>query len=531
MLRRDFFKAATASAAVGYSAEPVASVQGEAAVPTALSPDKGPIRILRSLTPDLEPARIMRSPTEDDQRQRLQNVAACERGIRKCVRKHLITRYIPGQAAYNLGEYPCFKPYDPDEYDERELDRLRDGGIRLVQVMEEWNDLLRLFGGDKFKATNPAGLRRFIDMVHKRGMKILIYASSGYMQAGDPDLRDDWVRGYPGKVVQAAHWRLVRCSPASPGWRAYLLPRTLRILEEFGPDGLYNDWGYRPLYNNPYPPTKDEVLAFQESANHDAALEDLLSLIHSEVKRRGGIYKIHADNDNRPRTNAQLYDYLWVGEGVERIDKVREDTKNYPPYVVPRYDFRNGKPRNEDEIYLNTIPYMQFPLLLAGRPFTGERATIPGVAYLPEKQDPLLRQWRAMWKYCQTHPKGPFVFGPWDSFPIWPDVRVRHSRWLKQYLPLVEEGTRAYIEISESDLFSSALPPKVVASAFANLETYLVLANYSTMETRITTSHDYVPIAEPLASPHSDWKLSARSFLILRRVPSGERSPVGNRAL
>jgi hypothetical protein len=95
----------------------------------------------------------------------------------------------------------------------------------------------------------------------------------------------------------------------------------------------------------------------------------------------------------------------------------------------------------------------------------------------------------------------------------------------------VEEGTRAYIEISESDLFSSALPPKVVASAFANLETYLVLANYSTMETRITTSHDYVPIAEPLASPHSDWKLSARSFLILRRVPSGERSPVGNRAL
>lgn len=155
-------------------------------------------------------------------------------------------------------------------------------------------------------------------------------------------------------------------------------------MDEYGADGLFNDWGYKPLYNNPLPPTKDEVLAFHESADHDAALEDLIALIYSEVKRRGGIYKMHADNNNIPKTKTQLYDYLWVGENVFQIDKVREESKNHPPYVVPCFDFRNGKSGiSEDEIYRHTIPFMQFPLLLAGRPFTGERATIPGVRYSP----------------------------------------------------------------------------------------------------------------------------------------------------
>jgi hypothetical protein len=506
MLRRDFFKLATASAAAGLASG------SRSAVIAAELPTVPPQMA------DLGPAPIMKSFTAEDHRRRLQNIAICERGIKTCMRKYLVRNYIPGQVSYNLGEYPCRKPYDPDEYDEQELDRLRDGGIRLVQVMEEWNDLLRLFGGDKFTATNPAGLRRFIDMVHKRGMKILLYVSSGYMQAGDPDLRVDWVRGYPGHVVQAAHWRLVRCSPASAGWRAYILPHTLRVLDDYAPDGLYNDWGYVPLYNNHYPPTPDEVLAFHESADHDAALEDLVALIRAEVKRRGGIYKMHADGNNRPHTKIQLYDYLWVGEGIERIDDVRRATKDYPPYVIPCYDFRNGKPRNEDEVYLNTIPYMQFPLLLGGRPFTGERATIPGVKYLPESQDPLLRQWRAMWKYYQTHPKGPFVYGPWDSFPIWTDVKARHARWLKQYLEIVQEGTWAYIEISDSEFFQSPLSPNVVVSAFANLDLYLVLANYATDETRVTTKHEYVPIAEHSATSKRDWKLGGHSFVILRRV-------------
>lgn len=502
MLRRQFLKSAAVVSAASASATPKTVSET-----TAASQYSGP-------------APIMKSFTAEDHRQRLQNVAACERGIQKCMRKHLITGYIPGQVSYNLNEYPSRKPYNPDEYDEQELDRLRDGGIGLIQVMEDWNDLLRLFGGDKFTAVNPAGLRRFVEMVHKRGMKIILYASTGYMQHGDPALREEWVRGYSkqNNQVAAAHWQLVRCSPASPGWRAYLLPRTLQVLDDYGADGLFNDWGYIPLYNNPNPPTKDEVLAFQESAEHDAAEEDLVALIYSEVKRRGGIYKMHADQNNQPKWAKQLYDYLWVGEGVFNIDKVREGTKNHLPYVIPGYDFREGKPKNEDETYLHTIPYLQFPLLLAGRPFTGERATIPGVHYSPEEKDPLLRQWRAMWKYYQEHPNGPFVYGPWDSFPIWPDTKARHAHWLKQYLPLVQEGTWAYLEVSSSDLFAQPLPANVVASVFANRESYLVLANYSQKEVTINTTSSYVVPADSSIAPGTRWNLPERSLKILRRT-------------
>jgi hypothetical protein len=246
MVRRDFLKTA-AVPALGALAAPSGVLRGA------------------DISPDLSAAPIMKSYTAADHRRRLENIGVCERAIRGCMRKHLITGYIPGQVSYNLGEYPCRKPYDPDDYDEQELDRLHAGGIRLIQVMEDWNDLLRLFGGNKFTAVNPTGLKRFIGMVHRRGMKIILYASTGYMQQGDPDLREEWVRDPHGRMVQGGHWRLVRCSPASPGWRAYLLPRTLGILDEYGCDGLFNDWGYRPLYLKEIPPAKDEVRAFHET--------------------------------------------------------------------------------------------------------------------------------------------------------------------------------------------------------------------------------------------------------------------------
>jgi hypothetical protein len=500
MIRRDFFKTALAFSAACSPLQSFGRVE-------SASPDTV------SISPGFGPAPIIKSFTARDHRQRLSNIAACEQSIHACLKKHLVTGYIPGQASYNLGEYPSRKPYDPDEYDEQELDRLRDNGIRLIQIMEDWNDMLRLFGGTKFTAVNPAGLRRFIDMAHRRGIKVLLYASTGYMQRGDPDLRSEWVRD-PG-TVQAAHWRLVRCSPASPGWRAYVLPRTLQILDDYGPDGLFNDWGYRNLAGETSPPTKDEVLAFKEARDHDAALEDMVAIIHSEVKRRGGIYKMHADNNNRPQFKHQLYDYLWVGEGVGNLDKTRMDTKDYPPYVVPCFDFRNGAV-SEEEMYVQTIPYLQFPLLLAGRPFTGERAMIPGVAYRPEAEDSLLHQWRKIWKYYQEHPNGPYVYGPWDAFPPRPNLKETHARWLKQYLPLVQEGTWAYIEISDSDLFAGALPANTVASVFTNLETYLVIANYDTQDVTVHTAQPYVVAGDRSGEQKKDWTIQARSLRILR---------------
>ena len=471
-----------------------------------------------------EMARTVTPPilTDDahlEHRRRLENIGICERGIRACLRKHMITTYLPGQCCYNLGEYPCRKPWDPDDWDERELDRLRDQGIRLIQVHEEWNDSQRLFGGHKFAPVNPAGFRRFIDMVHRRGMKLIVYISTGFFQRTDPDFREEWARQ---QDLVEIYFRYARCSPASPGWRAYLLPHLARILDEYGLDGFYNDAGYIQLAGNPRPPTADEVLAFQESPTRDGAEGDLLALIHSEVKRRGGIIKLHYSSTRCPQTDSKVYDYLWVGEGARSGDKTREAVKNHPPYVVPCLDMSRAKVDSEDELYLHSIPYMQFPLLLAGRPFTGERALIPGIQYPPEEKCFWTRHCRAIWRHYQQHPKGPYSYGWWDSVPGRPEARPTHARWLRQYLPVVEEGTWAWLEIHDSDLFARPLPENVVASAFANRDLHLVLANYGRALANVETSDAYSAAANPASPPKKQWKLEARSLHILRRQ-QGER--------
>lgn len=460
------------------------------------------------------PASIL-TYTAEQHRRRLLNVAECERSVRKCLRKHLITSYIPGQVAYHLGEYPSRKPYEFGDYDEAELDRLRDEGIRLVQVMEEWNDLLRLFGGDKFTAVNPPALRRFIDMVHRRGMKMLLYISTGHFQRTDPDFRQEWAR--PGYSARGAHWELVGCSAASVGWRAYVLPRILRLLDDYELDGLYNDAHSKRLHVNPEQATKDEVLAFEETPQHEGAREDLFALLYSEVKRRGGIMKVHYVGSQIPQM-AKLWDYVWVGEGAKNADQTREECKNHPPYVVPCLDLSSSTVEKDDDLYLHSIPYMQFPLLLAGRPFTGERSSIPGVNYRPEEQDPLLRRWRQIWRHYQAHPEGPYVYGPWDAFPPRVNARAVHAKWLKQYLPLAEEGTWAYLEVTDSAFFRGPLPAGTVASLFANLRIYLVLANYGRASATIDTTHGYVPATVTGAEPSTHWTLAPRSLTILMRA-------------
>lgn len=469
------------------------------------------------------PAPIIKSYSIEDHRRRLLNIQAAERSVRQCMKKHLITNYLPGQVSYNLGEYPSIKPYDPDEYDEQELERLSNNGIQLLQVMEDWNDLLNLHGADRWSSPNPAGMQRFIEMAHRHNIKVLIYASTGYMQEDDPDMRLEWTRETPGTDNHAAHWKLIRCSPASPGWREFMLKKTLRILDDYEADGLYNDWGYVPnglsdRLDNPVANKEtDEVLAFHETAQHDAAKEDLMALVYAEVKRRGRLYKMHADFNNYPLTSVQLYDYLWVGEGVGDLNKSREETKTHPPYVVPSFDMRYGDISDENLQYLHTIPYMQFPQLLAGRPFTGQRAAIPGVHYRTEETDVTLREWREQWRFHQANPDGPHIYGPWDKSPARPGIRETHAKWLKQYRQITEDGSYAYLEISDSDLFAQPLPANVVASLFVNLESYLVLANYSDKAVQIVTSDDYFSLDDEQAGPSSHVVLKPSSMVILRR--------------
>ncbi len=500
MRRRDFLKSGARGAVVG-AAVTACSSEGSAAVSRASAAGV--------------PA-ILNRYTADDHRRRLQNVGICQRAIRSCLRKHLIANYLPAQCGYNLGEYPCRQPWDPGEYDERELDRLKEHGIQLIQVFDEWNDSLRLFGGDKYTALNPAGFRRFIDMVHRRGMKIITYTSSCFLQRTDPDFRQDWSR--EGDNLLVGYWNMARCSPASPGWRAFLLPRIVRILDEYELDGIYIDGGYVQNYRKTLPtPAKDEVPAFEETPEHDGALADLLALMYAEVQRRGGILKLHVDGADQPRTaGLKVYDYLWVGEGVGQVDPLREAVKNYPPYVVPCIDMTFAKIENADEPYLHAIPYLQFPILQAGRPFTGERGMIPGVRYASD-QDFWVRRCREAWKHYQANPQGPYTYGGWDAVPERPETRPTHARWLKQYLPLVEDGTWAWLEIGDSDLFAGPLPKETVASAFANRELYLVVANYGRKPAEIATADAYVPVDNPTAGEAKQWALAPRSLKILRK--------------
>jgi len=462
---------------------------------------------------------VLGAYSADDHRLRLENIGACERAIKKCLRNHLITDYLPGQCSYNLGEYPCRKVRDPDDWDERELDKLKERGIRLVQLHEEWNDAERLFGADKFSPQNPAGFHRFVEMVHQRGMKLIVYASSGFFERHDPDFRPEWARS-PDLVELWYHY--AHCSPASPGWRAYLLPRLVKILDDYGVDGFYNDLGYENLAARGVKPSADEVPAMEENEHHDGALEDLLALIYAEVKRRGGIVKVHHGGATRLQTNRKVYDYLWVGEGIRNADPFREAVKNHPPYVVPCLDMSRATIANEDELYLEAVPYMQFPLLLAGRPFTGERAAIPGIQYQPEEKDFWTRHCREIWRYYRAHPQGPYSYGWWDSVPGRPEAQPTHARWLKQYLPMVEEGTWAWLEITDSSLFPRPLPQDVVASAFANRELYLVLANYGHNPAEIATAETFCKAMGP-PEARTQWKVEARSLQILKRTAKVNR--------
>ena len=160
---------------------------------------------------------------------------------------------------------------------------------------------------------------------------------------------------------------------------------------------------------------------------------------------------------------------------------------------------------------------MQFPLLQAGRPFTGERAMISGVAYNPNPDDFWMRICRDAWKFYQEHPEGPYSYGAWDAIPGRSETRPTHFRWLKQYLPLVEEGTWAWLEVTDSNLFTEPLPTGVVASVFANREVYLVLANYGNTGVNIITRDSYLEVTGVGDAPRSQWSLPPRSLRVLRR--------------
>lgn len=501
MKRRTFLKAGTSGLAAGG----LTAVSGSPA--TALE------RANSTTAPTV--SSLLRDYTQEDHRRRLTNIATCTQAIRSCMRDHLITDYAPGQLCYNLGEYPSTRPWQIDAFDEGELDRIRDDGIEIIQVFDDWNDSLRLFGGDKYSAVNPESYRRFIELAHARGIRVLTYTSPCFIQRTDPDFNQEWSR--EGDFLEVGYWNMARCSPASPGWRAFVMGKIARILDEFGSDGIYVDGGYlanQHAFKQTMPVAPDEIVAFEETPQHDGAFADLLALIYADVKRRGGVLKLHVNAAEMPMADGlKTYDYLWVGEGVAEADALRNLTKNHTPYLVPCIDMGFAATESEDEPYLQSIPYMQFPVSMGGRIFTGERGFVPGVTY---KDDFWLKRCRDTYAQYQTDPTKLHTYSAWDAVPGNPNARPNYARWLKRYKPLVEEGTRAWLEIKDSSLFNGPLPENLVASAFANRELHIVLANYGRAAVEVKTTAGYVDTATDAKS--DTWAIPARSMVILRSI-------------
>ena len=196
-------------------------------------------------------------------------------------------------------------------------------------------------------------------------------------------------------------------------------------------------------------------------------------------------------------------------------DALREAVKNHPPYVVPCIDMTFATIENDDEPYLHAIPYMQFPMLQAGKPFTGERGMIPGVAYVPTRISGSSAAARPG-STTRPIPTAPTPTAAGTRFPSGREPGPRTPAGSKQYLPLVEEGTWAWLEIGDSDLLPNRCQ-RSVASVFANRELYLVLANYGRSPAAVATTDAYVPSDKPTAAPAKQWNLPPRTLEILRR--------------
>ena len=400
------------------------------------------------------------------------------------MREHHVADYLAGQVTYNLGDYP--KPFSitPTDYDRQLLQTLGDHGVGLIQLHEEWNDSQRVLRADKYTSHDPEGLRAFIALAHGLGIRVILYASTGFFEATDPEFDPSWA--HPDQHLVELYFDYARCSPAGPEWRAYLLPRLERILDDYGVDGLYNDCGYPRLYRQP--PMPGHISPGSETEHSHAAFHDLARLVADLVHSRKGVYKVHVGNVETCGLTNDVYDYLWVGEGLGDLDELREKTKGHPPYVVPCIDQSHGRLENEDDLFLHSVPFMQFPLRVDGRPLTGERGLVEGLDYRRGDRCWWTRHMKRINQHFREHPDGPHSYGWWDSCPGRANAREVWLRHLDLYLPMVTSGSRVWIDIGDNTLFDPPLPAEMTASLFVNHETYLVLANYAHKPATVTSS-------------------------------------------
>ena len=390
---------------------------------------------------------IMYNFTNEDHRKRLNNIRFIEKTAEKVQRKHLIAHYIQGQFVWPSNRFD-------ESRDEDILKLVAENGVGLIQLWEkvsrkdhregEHPDLWEMHLGQKmYRPYSKEECEKFIKTAHKYGLKVLPYTSTNFYRIAGSDFNPAWALPREADLCEV----LAHCSAASPGWRERIIRQYAEILDEYEFDGIYIDAGYvrpsdymrlEPYYLPEQKLCEDEVLAFDESASHDGAMEDMLALIYDEVKTRGGVLKLHKEGIDTIHSDMKLYDYLWVGEAVESIDYIREKTKNYRPYVVPDYNFEL---KDDDERYLNTIPFMQFPVVR----------------------------------------NGTMGIGSYEA--ACPDFE-RQLKWLKIYKELTSIGTWCYMDI-DCEALVTAKGKNTVLTAYVNRDIYVVVANFGNTDDEI----------------------------------------------
>ncbi|MBQ4544927.1 MAG: hypothetical protein II996_05095 [Oscillospiraceae bacterium] len=421
----------------------------------------------------------MKGLSTEDYRRRIDNINSAEKGNRKYFRRHRIRDYMPGQATYNLGDYPARFSIAPTEYDYEMLKNMAENGVELIQIHEEWNDSIRHLGADKLSSHDPEGLLKFVELCHSFGIKIIPYVSTGYFPVNDPDFRDDFARGNYDLAGDHFHYR--KCWAGSAGWRNYILPRTLEILDKYGFDGIYNDWGYDG-FDLAQKRAVEKGLDIEKltvyDMPYDPEIEDLLSTVYTEVKRRGGVYKLHADRNNTAPCKDKVYDYLWIGEGTTDSGSFGIG-KSYEQYIVPCQHAEFSDEANPDYYYAKVIPFMQFPLLKRGRPLCGLGLS-EDINYTVDSIDH--RHKLRIRDYMRKNPEGPYVYSLWSAIPDDVEEYPRWCKYLALYKPMVRQNSLVYIELRECDDILSEIPENVYASMFVNEEKYLAVSNLSDKE-------------------------------------------------
>lgn len=437
----------------------------------------------------------MKQLTLSQHRDRIENLRTVRKNIKRMTREMRIHDYKPGQIIYYLGDYPQKISIKPTEYDYNLLKSYAEKGVDMIQVHEEWNDTIELYGFDKYRSCDHEGMLEFVEMCHSFGIKIIPYCSSSYIHELSKHYKECFSRGFGGCVDM--HYKYRYGWAGSPEWREFILPRTFNIMDTYGFDGIFNDWGYDwELSEFVDIPPERRNYDLNGLAKFDPEAEDFIHMIYDGVKSRGGIYKMHVGYYDSAPVRWKCYDYLWIGEG--EFDAQYGAGKNLEPYMVPCPDkprmTRYGKERFDmDAYFASTIPFVQFPLLTHGRPTMGQCIDVPGVTqYNTTQEDHLYHYFEQVRDFASAHPDGPYIYSEWSQIPDDVEDYPRWCHYLELYKGMTEEETVVFMEINETDDILSKIPENVIVSEFVNEERYMVVSNMTAEPYTVTLKEPWL---------------------------------------